>query len=204
MARPALFIFTRAPAHGTVKTRLARDIGALEALRFHRQALAACVRQFGTWPRVEVILAVTPSARLDAAAWPKGIVRVDQGRGDLGQRMLRTLRRAGHRPALLIGSDIPDARRHHVTEALVRLARAPYVLGPTEDGGYWLIGARRPWLLNERLLDGVRWSSPHALEDTRLRLPGAVSLAQTLWDVDDGASWSRLKPGQGSSKAVEV
>ena len=204
MIKPLLFIFARAPAHGAVKTRLARDIGAMEALRFHRNALAAVVRRFACWSRVEVILATTPLARLDAAAWPRGIPRVDQGHGDLGQRMLRILRHAGHRPALLIGSDIPEAQRAHVAEALIRLAQAPYVLGPTEDGGFWLIGVRRPWQLNPQLLEGVRWSSRHALADTRGRLPGSELLGQTLWDVDDGASWLRFKTGQRPNQAVKV
>ena len=204
MARPVLFIFARAPAYGAVKTRLARDIGAQEAFHFYRNALDAVVRRFRRDPRIDVILAVTPANRLDAGPWPRGIPRIDQGRGDLGQRMLRILRHAGHRPALLIGSDIPEAQRAHVAEALVRLAQAPYVLGPTEDGGFWLIGVRRPWQLNQQLLEGVRWSSRHALADTRARLPGSELLGQTLWDVDDGASWSRFKTGQCTNQAVKV
>lgn len=204
MARPALILFARAPAHGAVKTRLARDIGAADALRFHRNQLSSLVRRFRACPRFEVILAVTPGSRLRAAAWPPGVPLVDQGPGDLGQRMLRMLRRARHRPALLVGSDIPDAREEHLVEALRLLARARHVLGPTEDGGYWLIGTRSPWLLTERLLDGVRWSSPHALGDTCARLPDTRVMTTTLADVDDGKSWSLLQARQRSNQTVKV
>jgi rSAM/selenodomain-associated transferase 1 len=204
MARPALFIFARAPAHGGVKTRLARDIGAAEALRFHRNQLSSLVRRFRACPRFEVILAVTPASRLHAAAWPAGVARVDQGRGDLGQRMLRTLRRAGRRPALLVGSDIPDVREDHLVDALRLLARSRQVLGPTEDGGYWLIGARSPWLLSERQLHGVRWSTPHALDDTLARLPDTRVMARVLADVDDGDSWSQFKARQRGNQSVKV
>ncbi len=204
MARPVLFIFARAPAYGAVKTRLARDIGAQEAFRFYRNALDAVVRRFRRDPRIDVILAVTPATRLDAGPWPRGIPRIDQGRGDLGQRMLSTLKRAGRRPALLIGSDIPEAGLAHVREALSLLTRAPFVLAPTEDGGYWMIGTRRPWLINPRQLAGVRWSTAHALSDTQARLCGSLLLSQTLSDVDDGASWSKLKSRKDSGQTLEV
>lgn len=204
MARAALFIFARAPAYGAVKTRLARDIGVGAALRFHRQSLATVVRRFSGTPGLEVILAVTPRHRLADAAWPQGVARIDQGRGDLGQRMLRVLRHAGHRPALLIGSDIPEAGVHHLREALGHLARARFVLGPTVDGGYWLIGTSRPSLLSTRLLDGVRWSTPHALADTMHRLGGAAVLGERLVDVDDGAAWSRVQARQQVSQAGNV
>jgi len=204
MARPALILFARAPAYGAVKTRLARDIGAADTLRFHRNQLSGLARRFRASPRFEVILAVTPGSRLRASAWPSGVPLVDQGPGDLGQRMLRMLRRAGHRPALLIGSDIPDAREEHLVEALRLLGCARHVLGPTEDGGYWLIGARSPWLLTERLLDGVRWSSPHALGDTCARLPDTRVMTTTLSDIDDGNGWSMLQARQRCNQKVKI
>ncbi len=204
MARPVLFIFARAPAYGAAKTRLARDVGAAEALRFQRHALRSVIRHFAGSPRVEVVLAVTPRSRLSDPAWPRGLARVDQGRGDLGVRMMQTLRLAGRRPALLIGSDIPEARAHHIEDALGCLTRARFVLGPTEDGGYWLIGARMPWLITPRLLDDVRWSSRHALEDTRARLRDVALLGETLSDVDDGESLSRLKLREGRHQSRHI
>jgi glycosyltransferase A (GT-A) superfamily protein (DUF2064 family) len=105
--------------------------------------------------------------------------------------MVRVLRSAGPRPALLIGSDIPAARTEHLVEALRVLGRSDFVLGPVHDGGYWLIGVRHPSRLRDGALAGVRWSTSHAFADTAARLSSAGRIAflrSTLVDVDDGAA----------------
>jgi rSAM/selenodomain-associated transferase 1 len=192
MAKPVVFVFARAPQYGAVKSRLARDIGTLAATRFYRHCLSGLLRRLSHDPRFDVVLATTPRlALLEAGFWPSPLARIDQGRGDLGQRMVRVLRTAGHRPALLIGSDIPDARSDHLTQSLRLLGQSDFVLGPVHDGGYWLIGARHPSRLRDGALDGVRWSTSHALTDTSARLSSAgrvACLATTLIDVDDGAT----------------
>ena len=66
------------------------------------------------------------------------------------------------------------------------------VFGPAEDGGFWLVGFRRPRPLSSAFTD-VRWSGPHALEDTLANLAGArIAFAPTLSDVDTGADYRRL------------
>jgi hypothetical protein len=69
------------------------------------------------------------------------------------------------------------------------------VLGPAEDGGYWLIGLKRTRPIPAGLFQGVRWSSPHALTDTRASLPRwfSVALLETLEDVDDAGSYRRWR-----------
>ena len=192
MAKPVVFVFARAPQYGAVKSRLARDIGTLAATRFYRHCLTSLLRRLSRDPRFDVVLATTPRrALLEDGLWPTHLARIDQGRGDLGQRMVRVLRSAGHRPALQIGSDIPDARSDHLIDALRLLGPSDFALGPVHDGGYWLIGARHPWRLRDRVLDGVRWSTSHALADTSVCLSstGRVAcLGSTLFDVDDGAT----------------
>jgi hypothetical protein len=192
MAKPVVFVFARAPQYGAVKSRLARDIGTLGATRFYRHCLSGLLQRLSRDPRFDVVLATTPRrALLEAGFWPRHLARIDQGRGDLGQRMVRVLRSAGHRPALLIGSDIPDARTGHLMLSLKLLGQSDFVLGPVHDGGYWLIGARHPSRLRDAVLDGVRWSTSHALADTSARLSscGRVAcLTSTLTDVDDGAA----------------
>ena len=205
MDRPVVFVFARAPRHGAVKTRLARDIGATEALRFYRQALHGIVRRLTSDGRLDVILAVTPDDAVNATgAWPRGVARIGQGRGDLGRRMLRVLKCAGTRPAFIVGSDVPEADARHVLAAARLLGRHRHVLGPTDDGGYWLIGARHPLELDVRRLDGVRWSSPHALADSADRLVDVGLLSQRLSDIDDGASWSEFQSRERLRKRVHV
>jgi glycosyltransferase A (GT-A) superfamily protein (DUF2064 family) len=94
-------------------------------------------------------------------------------------------------PVVIIGTDIPDIARAHIAAAFRLLGRHDAVLGPAEDGGYWLVGLRRcPRIL--RPFGGVRWSSAHALGDTLGNLRGrSVALLPTLRDVDTAADLER-------------
>jgi rSAM/selenodomain-associated transferase 1 len=180
----------KAPVLGRVKTRLARDIGAVGACRFYRTSLAMTLRRLGADPRWSLTLALAPDgARI---ALPSTRPRtIPQGRGDLGRRMQRILDRARPGPVIVVGGDIPQLRADHVARALRLLGRADVVLGPAEDGGYWLVGARR-LRRTPLMFRSVRWSSRHALDDTRANLAGLrVALADTLADIDDGTDYAR-------------
>jgi hypothetical protein len=123
---------------------------------------------------------------------------VGQGGGDLGERMRRALAGCPPGPAVLVGSDIPALGPDHITEAFRLLGRHEIVFGPAADGGFWLVGARRSPRLRP-LFGKVRWSSPHALQDTLADLPhtASVGFAATLEDVDDGEAYRRLAPRRG-------
>ena len=140
-----LVIFARAPRLGTVKRRLARDIGALGALRFHRETTAGLICRLGGDPRWRCWLAVTPDhwAARPGGLWPRCPALLAQGGGDLGLRMGRVLVGLQPGPVVIVGSDIPDIRARHVAAAFDALGNHDWVLGPAGDGGYWLIGARR-------------------------------------------------------------
>ena len=190
--RPTLVVFLRQPRPGRVKTRLARGIGAIEATWWFRHASAALIRRMARDRRWRTVLAVTPDAEgLASRAWALGLPRIGQGPGDLGRRMTRFLRRepgTGLPPApvAIVGADIPGLRPAHVAEAFRLLRRHEAVLGPATDGGYWLIGLRRP--APRDMLAGVRWSTEHAMADTAMRLSGlSVGFAATLMDVDNAA-----------------
>ena len=194
MVRPLVIVFARAPRYGAVKTRLARDIGAAETLRFYRGALGGLIWRLSRDARWDVALCVTPdAASRESGLWPSGVARSTQGTGDLGRRMIRALRGAGNRPAVVIGSDIPDIGPQHVAAALKALGAAPFVFGPARDGGYWLIGARHPARLRKTVLDGVRWSNVSTLDDSLQRLAGAKVLPIVLDDIDDGAAFDAFR-----------
>ena len=115
-----------------------------------------------------------------------------QGDGDLGRRMERALIRFRANPVVLIGSDIPDIDDSHIAAAFEALGHADFVFGPSDDGGYWLVGARHGVSVRG-LFDRVRWSGPHALVDT-LKNAGQrrVALLEELIDIDtadDLARW---------------
>jgi uncharacterized protein len=198
-ARRHLVLFVRAPSWGVGKRRLARDIGDAAALRFERAMLGLLVRRLGRGKRWQLRLAVTPDrARRRARLWPQRVPVAAQGKGDLGRRMRRALARCPPGPAVLVGSDIPALAAHHIAGAFRLLGGHDLVFGPAEDGGFWLVGARRCPRLPP-LFGAVRWSGPHALSDVLGNLPPRVrvAFAPRLEDVDDGPSYRRLTPVRG-------
>jgi uncharacterized protein len=190
MKRATLILFVRLPRLGTGKKRLARDIGAVAALRFERLMLARSRRRFGRDRRWRLRLAVTPDQA--ARRWGRAFA---QGGGDLGIRMRHALAACGPGARVLVGSDIPGLTATQIAEAFRLLGRHDVVFGPARDGGFWLVGCRhRPPDFGK-----VRWSSRHALADTLANLPKSLSIgfAATLDDVDDGAAYRRLKGLRG-------
>lgn len=185
-----MLVMVKAPLAGAAKTRLAAVIGAAEALRFYRSSTAALLRRVGSDSRWRTVLAVSPDRYVGSRFWPPNFPRVAQGQGDLGDRMQRLLERG---PGILIGSDIPGIRVDHIAEAFDVLSRSGFVFGPSEDGGFWLAGARRA---PPRLFQHVRWSTPHALADTLANLQRPAGLAATLADVDTESDWRRWRRGE--------
>jgi hypothetical protein len=183
-------VFARAPRLGAVKRRLAREIGARAALRFHVATLTALTRALVADRRYRTVLAITPDcARLRL---PVRVTRIPQGSGHLGVRMHRAFRRFPRCRVALIGSDIPDAARTDVWAAFRALGSAQAVFGPAADGGYWLVAlsSRRP----ARPFTSVRWSSEHALADTLANFAGRrIAMLRTLHDVDTAADLNRLR-----------
>ena len=190
---PTLVVMVKAPRIGQVKTRMAGDIGAVGAWRAYRAISAGLIRRLAADARWHTVLAVTPDKSLGAAEWPADLKRTAQGRGDLGGRMQRLFDRFAPGPVVLVGSDIPGLKPAHVSAAFRALRRADLVFGPAADGGYWLVGARcapRP----PRLFENVRWSSPHALQDTLKNAGGLkVALLDELEDLDDAAGYRRWR-----------
>ena len=195
-----LVIFVRAPQIGAAKRRLAEGIGAFAAWQVYRRMSAALPRRICD-PRWRCWLAVTPDSFAQRSRfWPAGPNRFGQGPGDLGRRMARPIRRLPPGPVVIVGSDIPELGRAHIAEALARLSRADFVLGPAPDGGYWLIGSRRRAAhedLRRSLFKGVRWSTRHALEDTLANVPPhrTVALLTTLQDIDTESDYRAWRDG---------
>jgi rSAM/selenodomain-associated transferase 1 len=196
-----LVIFAKAPVLGRVKSRLAADIGWLAATAFQRQTLAATCRRLARAQPWRLWLAVTPDLNAGQnGLWPTGPQRVAQGAGDLGQRMDRAFKRLPPGPVVIIGSDIPDIPAAAIERAFARLGRNDVVVGPSGDGGYWLIGQRRsPRVLP--LFGDIRWSSHHALADTLANLgKNRVALVEARDDIDDGAAWRRWQNSTGRQR----
>jgi uncharacterized protein len=103
---------------------------------------------------------------------------------------LKTALDAGHSLAMILGSDAPTLPAAHLDRLLA--SRADVTLGPCEDGGYYAIACRR---VHREMFDGVEWSGPMALEQTRLaamRCGLEVELGPVWFDVDGPADLQRL------------
>lgn len=182
--KPTLLVMAKAPLIGTGKTRLAADLGRVEAWRTNRRLQAHTLRA-SLDPRWSTLLFVTPrrAAKLCLpGVWPRDVARVPQIEGDLGARIADAL--DGRRMVAIIGTDTPALKRAHIAAAFAALRRAPFALGPAEDGGFWLLAARSGRLA-ARAMGGVRWSTHHAAGDVIANLGASrVALLQTLRDVD--------------------
>ena len=192
-------IFARAPVPGAVKTRLIPALGADGAAALQARLLRRTLDMAPQSDLAPVQLWCVPDC--DHAAfrdWP-GVSRYIQQGADLGKRMhnaliagLETARRV-----ILIGTDCPGLDGGYLHQAIGHLADHDVVLGPAEDGGYVLVGWRRP----VALFTGIDWGSERVLDQTRTRLQAAGASWRELplrWDVDRPADVARLASLQNS------
>ena len=190
---PVIGLFAKQPLPGQVKTRLTPPLSADQACLLYRVALQESVAQLIS---TGVALVLCYAGRRDwfSAAFP-GLPLLAQIGDDLGVRMsgaVQKLFAAGGGPVLLAGSDSPDLPLALVEQALAQLQETDVVTVPCHDGGYALVGMRRP--ITE-LFDGVPWSTSRVLEATRQRCRElGLSYHETAcWDdLDELADLRRL------------
>ncbi len=203
-----LIVFGRWPAPGKTKTRLIPALGPMGASELQRQMTVRTVgtaRQWAIGERREVEI------RHEGGSWRKMLRWLGPGPsyrrqepGDLGHRMSSALTAAfneGCQRALLIGTDSPDITPELLDEAVIALGDNDLVLGPTLDGGYWLIGMKRPLSVFER----IAWSTDSVLAQT-LELANQhglqVHLLSPLPDIDLPADLARTNEFFRSDKPV--
>ena len=194
----AVVVFAKAPLPGYAKTRLIPALGAEGAARLARGLLEAALDaalDAGIGP---VELCCAPDARQPAFA---DLARraeaslTGQGEGDLGERMARALARSlrEHAAAIVIGTDAPGLDAAYLRGAADALATHDAVFGPALDGGYTLVGLRRP---APALFEGIDWSTPQVMAQTRARLARLglrhAELAP-LADIDEPADLRHLQ-----------
>ncbi|MDB9946498.1 TIGR04282 family arsenosugar biosynthesis glycosyltransferase [Ascidiaceihabitans sp.] len=183
--RPTLIIMLKEPRAGRVKTRLGKDIGLTAAAWWFRHQVKRLLRRIDD-PRWNVVLAVAPDrAGMLSRVWPTHFERIEQGQGDLGDRMARVMQAIPVGPVCVIGADIPDIGPVQIGRAFAALGTSDAVFGPAPDGGFWLVGLKRTNPMPPKLFQDVRWSTEHALGDTRASLGGLrVALIDELQDID--------------------
>ena len=189
-----------------VKTRLARDLSPQAAAEFHRLSTLATWERLVSSPAHDAFLYCDVRwAEFEAVA-DGGRFRLQRGR-DLGQRMrfcLKELLVDGYDKALIVGSDAPTLPWAQLGEAAAALDSADVVLGPSEDGGFTLIGATR---IAAEMFRGVTWSRPDtrrasvaAVQDAGLK---AVETRAKGYDVDTLSDLRRLAHDVGLPASLE-
>lgn len=176
-------VFAREPRLGFVKTRLASQIGEVQALDCYVETLEIAIEAASNHT-LELWYEGKPSP-----SWiERRLALKKQPEGDLGTRMLAAFCDGVE---IVIGSDIPQICSSYVDHAADALLRAEVVLGPTEDGGYCLIGMQQSL---PQFFQGITWSSPQVLAQT-LHIARQenvrVELLPKLWDIDDVDAYER-------------
>jgi uncharacterized protein len=204
----AVAIMAKAPRPGTVKTRLCPPLLATEAAALYRCFLLDKIHAVGTLVDARPMVAYTPDdARAEFDALAPDFSLIAQRGPDLGARLHATLAgllAAGHAGAIAVDSDTPTLPVDFLQQAVECLIRPgpDVVLGPTEDGGYYLIGVR---VAHRELFDAVPWSTPDVLEVT-LRRAAAAGLRATClpswFDVDVPEDLERLRATLDSGSAA--
>jgi rSAM/selenodomain-associated transferase 2/rSAM/selenodomain-associated transferase 1 len=196
-SRRVLIIFAKAPLRGHVKTRLAAEVGEEEAVRVYRTLGRRVVHQVRGGAYDTVVYYDPPGSLEEVRNWlgEEGMEFRPQATGDLGARMEAAFEEVLEyaQAACVIGTDAPEVDRRSVEEAFHALAARDVVFGPTEDGGYYLLGMTRA---RPELFRRIPWSTPRVLPVSRervLALGLRPALLKPLIDVDRMEDLERLR-----------
>ncbi|NUO80346.1 TIGR04282 family arsenosugar biosynthesis glycosyltransferase [candidate division KSB1 bacterium] len=194
----ALLVFVKYPEPGKVKTRLAKSLGYERAAELYREFVTLTLQNCEQLAQAAHFATFTPPERKAdlLAMFPGEWHWFEQhAASDLGMRIqyaFETLFKLGYRRVLTIGTDSPSLPLAYLEEAAEKLLEYDVVLGPAEDGGYYLIGLK---VAPRELFEGIAWSTEKVLTQTLgiiQRLGLSVHLLPQWYDVDDVAALEKL------------
>ena len=197
MTEAALLL--KAPRAGEVKTRLARSVGAERATRIYRALVEHQLAQIpADW---RTVIHFAPSdAEAEMRSWLENFSLnqfLPQPNGDLGSRLISAMDHgfaSGAGLIFFLGGDCPGLTRSYLEEAEAALGETDMIIAPARDGGYVLLGLRKPMA---SIFEGIPWSSEFVFAAT-LRTAVAAGLSfrclPPLEDVDDLESYERQRP----------
>jgi len=200
-SRDRLIIFGRYPVPGRTKTRLIPALGpagAADLQRWLTENILETVRRFARPHEIEVEVCFEGGSKQKMRRWlGSGVIFSRQVSGNLGERMraafLDVFQRGADR-VVLLGTDIPQIKTDHLEQAFNALVENDLVIGPSTDGGYWLIGLNRP----VDLFEGIKWSTDAVFVQT-LALAKKhglrVKTLEPLKDIDTAEDLKQVLPG---------
>jgi rSAM/selenodomain-associated transferase 1 len=193
-------MFVKEPVPGSVKTRLQTHLSPGEAAELYRAFVADSATTLAKTSAHRKVIAYTPASGLEAVrdllaeTTSTEFEYVPQPEADLGQRMEQLFRDRfdeGVEQVVVVGSDSPSLPSSIVDDAFSLLGAHPLVLGPSVDGGYYLLGQSSP---DDRVFSDVDWSTGHVLEQTLGKVQDrSLGLLPPWYDVDSPAEAAFLK-----------
>jgi rSAM/selenodomain-associated transferase 1 len=194
---PVLVIMAKEPAVGQTKTRLCPPLTPTEAAALYEAMLRDTIGLVAGLEGVRLAIAVTPPEATDSfrRISPPDAILLPVAGADIGDCLNQVLGRLladGHSGAIALNSDGPTLPAAYLRQAIAWLNGADVVLGPSEDGGYYLIGLRQP---RPELFREIEWSSERVTAQTLARAEAmglSVALLPPWYDVDTTADLDRL------------
>lgn len=191
----ALIIFARYPVLGKVKTRLASSFGNEFALDFYKECsrhLFEEIEQNQSEFFTPFVFCSEKDELNKMKDWVgSGFEYYYQEGSDLGERMNNAFKQVftlGAKKAAIIGTDVPDISKKLITSSFTLLDEKDFVIGPSTDGGYYLLGMKN---LAFDLFSGIEWSTESVLDRTINRITKndfSFTKLEQLYDIDDERS----------------
>ena len=187
----AIIIFIKNPVLGTAKTRLAKDVGDERALEIYK-SLLSYTRTVSSMVQANRFLFYSNEIiddDWDAKIFNKKV----QSGNDLGARMSNAFKEVlkNHDKAVIIGSDCPQLDLMTISTAFSALDEYDHVIGPSQDGGYYLLGMKE---YNPEVFEEMTWSTASVCEETIDRIKSknkTYKLLEVLSDVDHKEDWDK-------------
>lgn len=203
-ATNVVIAFVKEPTPGRVKTRLCPPLSHAQAADLYSAFARDTIVALAQVPGARVQVAYAARSASDSPAWlgPAAGEWFPQHGADLGERMNAAFERVfaqGARRVIIVGSDIPDLGPERVAAAFLALERRDLVLGPADDGGYYLVGLSRPC---DELFRSMEWSTPDVLDQTigrAERMGLSLELLESCRDVDTAEDLAALQACLSSS-----
>ena len=198
LAYPVIVVMAKQPVVGKTKTRLSPPLEPTEATALYEAMLRDTIDLVARLPGIQLAIAITPPDAVGAfrSISPPGATLLPVCGTDIGDclhQILGGILVDGHPKAIAIDSDSPTLPAAHLREAVDLLDRTDVVIGPSEDGGYYLIGLKRP---QPDLFRDIAWSTKEVTGQTVARaqtLGLSVALLPAWYDVDMAADLDRLR-----------
>lgn len=165
-ARPHYLLFLKSPRAGTVKTRLAHDLGDQAACQVYRAIVAHTLSQIPHRDQIRIYFSPADAAQEMRSWLGPSLSYHPQVDGDLGTRIRKACTEsfaAGASSVILLGGDCADLTTAHLAQAAALLAQKKPVIGPARDGGYWLLGITEN---HPGIFENIPWSSETVLQET--------------------------------------